>query len=66
MDAELLIPSVVQAPLVESYSYHSVDAVKLHSEAEIKKIADRAQGVEWMLGVDEAGRGPVLGQSSIV
>lgn len=66
MDAEFVLPSVVAAPLVESYSYHSVDAVKLHSEAEISKTADRAQKVEWMLGVDEAGRGPVLGQHSIV
>lgn len=66
MDAEFVLPSVVDAPLIESYSYHSVDAVKLHTEAEIQKNAERAQNVEWMLGVDEAGRGPVLGQYSII
>lgn len=57
-------PSVkVDAPLVDSYTFHSVDA---ESATESLKGKERAEVEgEWMLGVDEAGRGPVLGEHGI-
>lgn len=48
---EPVFPSVRRdAPLVSSYTYHSTEAG-----------CDEVEG-EWMIGIDEAGRGPVLGQ----
>ena len=72
-----MIPSVRRGvPLVDSYSYHSVDAIEMQEgkgkkrarqdgeeDAESKK---RKEGLEWMLGVDEAGRGPVLGKLALL
>lgn len=57
-------------PLSDSYTYHSVDAEVAGREAQA--AADVGMGEvegkrevegEWMLGVDEAGRGPALGES---
>lgn len=79
-------PSIrAQSPLVDSYTYHSIDAelaLALSNAANDQKgkgrqsardgddatvaeeeeevVAPVVQG-KWMLGVDEAGRGPVLG-----
>lgn len=57
-------PSVqTSAPLVDSYTFHSVDHCAALSSDKGKAVAQRDAGLSWMLGVDEAGRGPVLGQS---
>lgn len=53
-------PSVRVEPLIESYSYHSVDPV------DSPNADPRAATLEWMLGVDEAGRGPVLGEPAVL
>lgn len=58
-------PSVkVDAPLVDSYTFHSVDKEVASASAKGKEVARAPIEGEWMLGVDEAGRGPVLGKSS--
>ncbi|GAA6058807.1 hypothetical protein JCM10212_001923 [Sporobolomyces blumeae] len=64
-------PSVrVGQPLVDSYTFHSVDPRTEALEQDAKMVieataATKEQEVdkegEWMLGVDEAGRGPALG-----
>lgn len=58
-------PSVRRGqPLVDTYTFHSVDAA---TGADVeRKGKERESDVpvvegEWMLGVDEAGRGPALG-----
>lgn len=53
------------APLIDSFTYHSVDPIVSPDASFDKgkgKEVDAVPG-DWMLGVDEAGRGPVLGQS---
>ncbi|KDE05667.1 hypothetical protein MVLG_04038 [Microbotryum lychnidis-dioicae p1A1 Lamole] len=48
--------------LARSYTFHSVDLIEVASSAKDKgKARKPAIEGEWMLGVDEAGRGPVLG-----
>lgn len=55
-------PSVkTDAPLVDSYTFHSVDK-KVAASAKGKEVEQPVIEGEWMLGVDEAGRGPVLGE----
>ena len=64
-------PSVRRGqPLVDTYTFHSVDAAATQTteahvegkgkEREVDVAAAEVEG-EWMLGVDEAGRGPALG-----
>ncbi|KAI5477163.1 ribonuclease H2 subunit A [Pseudohyphozyma bogoriensis] len=60
-------PSVRDEPLVESYQYFSCDPVA-SAEASGSPSKGKAKAVDapkpegnWMIGVDEAGRGPVLG-----
>ncbi|ORY78027.1 ribonuclease [Leucosporidium creatinivorum] len=54
-------PSVkTDAPLVDSYTFHSVDK-EVAASAKGKEVEQPAIEGDWMLGVDEAGRGPVLG-----
>ncbi|KAJ8292492.1 Ribonuclease H2 subunit A [Rhodotorula toruloides] len=55
-------------PLIDSYTYHSVDAERKQAgeQTGARKDANEAEEKrdvegEWMLGVDEAGRGPALG-----
>lgn len=56
-------PSVqTSRPLVDSYTFHSVDHLASLSADKGKAVAERDAGLCWMLGVDEAGRGPVLGE----
>jgi ribonuclease H2 subunit A len=55
-------PSVkTDAPLVHSYTFHSADK-EVAGSAKGKEVEHPAVEGEWMLGVDEAGRGPVLGE----
>ena len=56
-------PSVqTEQPLVDSYTFHSVD--KQSASGKGKEVLRAPVEGEWMLGVDEAGRGPVLGKST--
>lgn len=65
-------PSVrLDQPLIDSYTYHSVDAehARVEGQSAVEKGAGEVDGKrevegEWMLGVDEAGRGPALGESA--
>lgn len=59
-------------PLIDSYTYHSVDAEREQAEGQAGAGEDaneveekRDVEGEWMLGVDEAGRGPALGESAV-
>ncbi|KAM0749270.1 ribonuclease [Meredithblackwellia eburnea MCA 4105] len=53
-------PSVrVGEPLFDSFTYHSVDAA-VSEDVKGKGKEEVIEG-DWMIGVDEAGRGPVLG-----
>lgn len=55
-------PSVkTNAPLVDSYTFHSVDK-EVTTSVKGKEVEQPVIEGEWMLGVDEAGRGPVLGE----
>ncbi|KAK4047345.1 hypothetical protein OIO90_006204 [Microbotryomycetes sp. JL221] len=60
-----VFPSVkLDAPLVSSYTYHSTDDEhKRLDQDDSDKAAPKTNLIdgEWILGVDEAGRGPVLG-----
>jgi len=62
-------PSVrLEQPLIDTYTFHSVDHNMIDSEGKGKERANESEseegkGQEWMLGVDEAGRGPALGMS---
>ena len=63
-------PSVRRGqPLVDTYTFHSVDAA---TGADVEgKGKEREADVpvvegEWMLGVDEAGRGPALGAYNLL
>ncbi|KAM0786679.1 hypothetical protein ACM66B_002126 [Microbotryomycetes sp. NB124-2] len=49
----------MDAPLVSSYTVHSVDLEQQQDNSDNK--LERVVEGEWILGVDEAGRGPVLG-----
>jgi len=63
-------PSVrLQQPLIDTYTFHSVDHTTTTPAEGDSKGKERAndqeeegKGEEWMLGVDEAGRGPALGK----
>lgn len=61
-------PSVrLNTPLYGSYSYYSCgDPVtpRAHDDLVVPKVEghERGKAGQWMLGVDEAGRGPVLGE----
>ncbi|SCV70392.1 BQ2448_1786 [Microbotryum intermedium] len=46
--------------LARSYTFHSVDPVELAASEDKGKARETVIEGEWMLGVDEAGRGPVL------
>ena len=46
--------------LVDSYTFHS-DSIATSSSATEEEEKAGKEGEEWMLGVDEAGRGPALG-----
>jgi len=51
-DLDLPVPSIRQhTPLIDSYTYHSFEG-QANPEDE-----------EYIMGIDEAGRGPVLGKS---
>ncbi|GAA6025505.1 hypothetical protein JCM8202_001973 [Rhodotorula sphaerocarpa] len=60
--AKFHFPSVRRGQaLIDTYTYHSVDAEgKGKAREDGEETRDQVEG-EWMLGVDEAGRGPALG-----
>jgi ribonuclease H2 subunit A len=49
-----------------SYTFHSVDSRDAQRSAKGKEVQVPVIEGEWMLGVDEAGRGPVLGEQGRV
>lgn len=61
--ARFHFPSVRRGQaLIDTYTYHSVDAEgKGKAREDGGETRDQVEG-EWMLGVDEAGRGPALGE----
>lgn len=63
--ARFHFPSVRRGqPLVDTYTYHSVDPVDSQDKGKQREDAITAEVAgEWMLGVDEAGRGPALGKA---
>ena len=66
--SEAPLPSVRSSPLIDSYTYHSVDPPPSSADSSSKGKEREWPLVagEWMLGVDEAGRGPVLGDRKSV
>lgn len=49
-------------PLIDTYTYHSDS--KDENDKLGEEVGGKEQEEEWMLGVDEAGRGPALGPST--
>lgn len=59
---DVVPPSVTAGePLYSSYTYSSAKPIR---EGEQDDEVKRRGGQGWMMGIDEAGRGPVLGAST--